>query len=140
MSWTTDASVETNAPPETVWALWTDVENWPTWDQEVQHAKIQGPFATGTKGTLKPKGGPQSSFTMTDTVPFRSFTSRSKLPLTTLDFHHTLHVNGATTTVEHRVVMSGPLTFLFRRLIGTKIQRGLPHAVAELGRLASERR
>jgi Polyketide cyclase / dehydrase and lipid transport len=139
MSWTTEASIKTAASPEAIWSLWADVEAWPKWDHEVQTAQLHGPFETGTKGTLKPKGGPRTSFTMTEVVPFRSFTDRSTLPFATLDFHHSLHTDGTATTIEHRVVMTGSLTFLFRRLIGTKIKRGLPVAVARLGRLAEER-
>jgi Polyketide cyclase / dehydrase and lipid transport len=140
MSWMTEASTETTASPEAVWSLWEDVEGWPKWDDDVLKAQLHGPFETGSKGTLKPKGGPGTSFTMTEVVPFRSFTDQSKLPLATIDFHHVLHTDGSSTKIEHRVVMTGPLTFVFRRLIGSKIQRGLPGAVTKLARLAEAQR
>jgi hypothetical protein len=49
-----------------------------------------------------------------------------------VDFHHRLHRDGATIRIEHEVTMSGPLTFLFKRIIGTKLAHGLPAAVAAL--------
>jgi hypothetical protein len=62
----------------------------------------------------------------------RSFST----PLVTVDFHHTLSVADGITTIEHSVVMNGPLTPVFRRIIGTKIAKGLPTAVAALAALA----
>jgi uncharacterized membrane protein len=44
------ASVEItiNAPPEKVWSLLTDVQNWPKWQREITRAEISGPLASGT--------------------------------------------------------------------------------------------
>ncbi|MFO0095925.1 MAG: hypothetical protein ACK54K_16665, partial [Gemmatimonadaceae bacterium] len=60
----------------------------------------------------------------------------SRLPLATIDFIHTVQRDGHDTVIVHRVEMAGPLTFLFRRLIGASIARGLPAVVDRLARVA----
>ena len=51
-------TVETTASPQTIWDIWQDVKNWPTWDHGIEFSTLEGPFQNGTRGTLKPKGGP----------------------------------------------------------------------------------
>jgi uncharacterized protein YndB with AHSA1/START domain len=136
MVWVTEASAVTAATPEQVWAVWADVAGWSQWDHAVESAELDGPFEQGTRGVLKPTGGPKTRFTMTEATPNRSFTDRAGLPLGSLEFIHSLTptVNG--TIIVHRVCMRGPLTPVFRRLIGSNIERGLPSAVTALARLA----
>jgi hypothetical protein len=136
MTWTTQAVVRTKASPEQVWALWTDVATWSRWDRDVEASQLDGPFVLGTRGVLTPRGGPKTRFVLTSVEPHVGFTNRSSLPLGTLDFIHTLRVEGGETVIEHRVEMKGPLTFLFRRLVGAGIARGLPGTVAQLARTA----
>jgi hypothetical protein len=139
MSWSTQATARTKAPPEQVWKLWADVAGWSRWDDEVASSRLEGDFAVGTRGSLKPKGGPTTSFVLTHVEPNVAFSNRSSLPLATLEFVHTLRVEAGETVIEHRAEMKGPLTVLFRRLIGANIARGLPAAVARLARVAEER-
>ena len=136
MQWSTQATARTKARPEDVWRLWTDVAGWNRWDDDVQSSRLDGAFVAGARGLLKPKRGPAARFVLTHVEPCVAFTNRSKLPLATLEFVHVLAIDGGETVVTHRVVMTGPLTFLFRRLVGTGIARGLPAAVARLARAA----
>jgi hypothetical protein len=136
MTWQTTASATTTAEPARIWALWSNVSSWNSWDHEVVSSTLNGAFALGTTGTRKPRGGPTTRFVLTDVRPMVSFSDRSRLPLATLDFHHTLLVADGITTIEHSVVMNGPLTPVFRRIIGTKIAKGLPIAVAAFAALA----
>ena len=54
-----DHTVETAAPPEKIWAAWTDAGSWPEWDTELAFAALDGDFAVGAKGSLKsPTGVP----------------------------------------------------------------------------------
>lgn len=136
--WTTQAETVCGATPEAVFALW-EVERWKDWDHEVEWARLDGPFATGTTGEMKVRGGPRARFTVLAVERNRGFTDRSHLPLTNVDFQHVLEplAEGAL-RIKHTVTLSGPLAFFFSRVIGPKLKRGLPHAVKSLGRLAEE--
>jgi hypothetical protein len=137
MEWTTKASHRSTATPAQVWARWTDVDSWNEWDHEVVSSSLEGPFEPGTTGSMKPKGGPPVRFTLTAVKPNAEFSDSARLPLTTLEFHHTVVPNGAGSNIEHRVTMRGPLTFFFKRVVGAKIEKGLPDAVASLAALAA---
>lgn len=39
-----------------MWAVVTDVDNWPIWNPHEEVARLAGPFMVGTKGWSKPKG------------------------------------------------------------------------------------
>lgn len=136
MEWTTEASAQTSATPERVWGLWSDVEGWSRWDPHVVQASLDGAFSLGSSGLIRPKGGPNLRFTLVEVTINRSFIDRCRLPLATIDFIHELTPTSSGTMITHRVVMSGPLTFVFRRLIGSGIERGLPAAVRSLAECA----
>ncbi len=136
MSWETTATATTSATPQQIWALWVDVSRWNRWDHEVMSSSLDGEFVNGATGMLKPHGGPTAKFVMTEVTPLVSFSDRSRLPLATLDFHHSVAVVQGVTTIKHRVVMTELLTPLFSRIIGRKIARGLPVAVNALAALA----
>jgi hypothetical protein len=137
MTWTAKATSTSTATPAQVWAHWTDVENWHEWDHEVVSSSLKGPFEVGTSGALKSRGGPPVRFILTEVTPLVGFSNVSRLPLATVEFHHTVSADGEGSRIEHRVVMRGPMTFFFKRVIGTKIERGLPQTVASLARAAA---
>lgn len=139
MQWTCEHTEHTSASPESVWALWSDVTSWPVWDGDVKHVTLEGPFAVGTKGTLKPEGGPKVRFEITDVQPPEGFADVARLPLCRMRFEHSAVREGDRTRVTHRVAISGPATPLFSRVLGRGIARGLPETVKALARLAAER-
>ena len=60
--WTTQASAVTKGSPEDVWRLWADVGTWPKWDDGIEWCRMDGPFREGSRGEMKPKGGPKVKF------------------------------------------------------------------------------
>jgi hypothetical protein len=139
MQWTFAHTEHTPASPERIWALWSDVSGWPSWDSGVEHVTLEGPFAAGTKGVLKPRGGPKVRFALTEVQPPDGFADVAKLPLARMRFEHSAVREGDRTRVTHRVLISGPATPLFSRLIGRGIAKDLPAAVSALALAAAER-
>jgi hypothetical protein len=137
--WTTEVSRKTTATKEQIWKLWEDVPNWNVWDKEVEISELFGQFQTGTKGVLKPAGGPKTKFEMTECTNFKSFTDRSFLPLCKMDFIHTMTDTKDELVITHKIIMTGFMTFLFSRIIGNKIKVGLPVAVEKLIELAEKK-
>ena len=136
--WTAQATRKTTATKEQIWKLWADVSNWNIWDKEIETSELFGDFKAGTKGVLKPVGGPKTKFEMTECVNFNSFTDRSFLPLCKMDFIHTMTEFKDEIEITHKVVMTGFMTFLFSKVIGSKIEVGLPIAVEKLIEIAGK--
>lgn len=49
MPFNREFTTTTSAARSVIWALWTDVNNWPSWNAGVAHAKLTGPFVVGTE-------------------------------------------------------------------------------------------
>lgn len=75
--------VETTASQETIWRLWSDVENWNTFDTllEYSYLKEGQEFETGGTGYLKAATGPKTKFILTDVNAPHAFSEKLKLPL-----------------------------------------------------------
>jgi Polyketide cyclase / dehydrase and lipid transport len=132
-------SVHINAPSAVVYELYSAVSSWPTWDPEVERSSISGPFAAGTVGTLKPRGGPDSKIELIEVTAGRSFTVRCKLPLCEMTFGHELTQVASLTTATHSVTFSGPLSAVFGFLIGRGIKKTLPETMNGLRHAAETR-
>ncbi len=120
-------TVETTASPEAVWEIWQDGKNWNTWDPGIEYSTIDGPFKTGTTGTLKPKGGPLVHTKLTDVLPYTSFVDEAKLTLARIIVTHSMTRVGNKTHVTHQIEMKGPLAFFFAFVIGRDMKKNLPH-------------
>ena len=119
-------TVRVGAPPEAVWALWTDVAGWPRWDTELDSASLDGPFAAGARGRLVPKRGPSARFTVTELDPGRSYTFETALPMARLRVRRFWTEAAGGPEITHAVSFHGPLGGVFARRLGPAFRRALP--------------
>lgn len=119
-------TIETKASPSQIWQVWQDVPNWNSWDHGIEYSTINGPFKTGTTGTLKPKGGPLVHTTLTQVEPLKQFVDESNLFLGKIIVSHFISEKGGKREVTHQIEMTGPLSFLYAILIGRTMKKNLP--------------
>lgn len=124
-------TVATRAPAERIWAVWTDVANWPHWDTELVSASLTGPFEQGAKGTLKPRGAPVSGFVLSEVTPGRSYTFTTTLPLGKLYVRRYL-TDSPTLAFTHEVRFTGPLAPVFEVVLGARYRKALPEVMQRL--------
>ena len=80
--WTKSHSIVTKeVTKEQMWKLFADVNNWHTWDEGIEFAKMEGEFEKGNFFTLRPKGGPNVKVELLETVENKSFLDVTKFPL-----------------------------------------------------------
>ena len=135
MTTITTAQVTSSAPPSAFFAQWADMDTWPEWNTDTEWVRRDGPFATGTKGQLKPKGGPKVRFVLESVVPERDFVDVSLLLGARLTFRHTvtaLPECGCRVDVE--VTLEGPLAPVWNLLLGKGFRAS---AQPDLDRLAA---
>jgi ligand-binding SRPBCC domain-containing protein len=134
--WSFENTETTTATPAAVWARYAEPTTWPEWDHEIEKVTVEGPLAVGTRGTLKPVGGPLTRFAYTQVEPGVSFTDVTKLPLARLTFRHRIEPTAEGCRFTHQVSITGPLSWLFARIIGRKIEAGLATAMRALAAMA----
>jgi hypothetical protein len=127
-------SVETTAPAAAIWALWSDVGQWTSWDTSVESVKLDGPFEVGSRGTMVIPGQPPITFALTEVVPGRGFVDETEIPGALLRFGHALEPLGdGRVRVTHRVEIEGPAA----QDMGPMVTSDVPEAMEALVKLAS---
>jgi uncharacterized membrane protein len=114
-------SIVIDAPIETVWAVFSDVERWPTWAASFTSVElIDGPLRLGAKARIRQPRLPTLVWEVTSWAPGRSWTWTVTSPGARTDASHVLMRTGERTTAEQSVTWSG----LFGRLAAL-LYRGL---------------
>lgn len=134
-----NARITSAAAPAAFFARWADMATWPEWNADTEWVRLDGPFATGSTGVLKPKGGPRTKFVIAE-LSDSEFTDVSLLLGARLTFHHLI---GATpdggSEVRVAVTLAGPLARVWNLILGKGIKESLQRdlealqAVAETG-------
>lgn len=136
-------SLQIHASPATLWAIYAAVGDWPAWDPDLLGAGIDGPFAVGSTGWIKPVDAPRMKTRILSLVAAQSFTAEARLPLCRMEFTHSVRpvarAPDASVLVTHGVDFHGPLAPLFRRMLRRKISDSLPSALQGLKRYAETR-
>lgn len=127
--------VTTAAPPEAIWALWTDAGTWKDWDKGLKSASHEGAMAVGTKGKIIPLEGPSATFTVTALEPGASYAFRTGLPLANLTVAREI-TGTQPTRLRHSVSFSGPLAGYWADQFGTGFRAALPPTMETLASMA----
>jgi hypothetical protein len=138
--WEFEHSADSKASPAAIWNRYTDVENWSQWSQKgVEESSLDGDFKVGTEGMTKAPHLPKEKFELIEVEPERRFVSQAKLPGGTLVFEHQIEPTEGGTRITHKASLDGPLSFVWRPLVGRMVQRGLPDGVDRLAEIAVEK-
>jgi uncharacterized protein YndB with AHSA1/START domain len=134
---TQERSVETTASPQAVWKLWSDTSTWQEWNPDVQTMSLNGPFATGTMGTMKTKQGTRQ-IVLSEVVPGRSFRLETTvIPLTRFFFDCTVASGAAgKTKISQAVTVGGPLGGVVGGMMSKQIADTFPALLQGLARKA----
>lgn len=125
---------------EAIWETAIDVAHWADWDPHEEKSRIEGPFAPGTKGWVKPKGAPGGPFTLVDVQPQASWSSEAGIPFGKLRGLSTYTPNGdGTVTVSKRMEVHGPFRPIFRLIWEKGIRSDMQLSFQALGVEAKRR-
>lgn len=140
LNWSYTASVPTTASAEQIWALWSKPQDWGLWDDGIEWVQLEGEFVSGSKGFLKPSGAGKIPFQILEATQNQSFSDRSALPLTHLDFGHQYAANadGTGGMLHYSVRIHGWLMPLFWLLIGRDVKKNLAHNMRKLAAHAEQ--
>jgi hypothetical protein len=130
--WSVKSDVTIKARVKDVWALWSDVGSWPIWSQDVEWSKLDGLFLVGSKGTIKPKDWPASTFTITQIEEGKNFTTESFLPKIKMNFSYKMSTEGDLVHLIHRITVSGLLAPILWLMLRNKMKKSLEKNIKNL--------
>ena len=110
------------APIAVVWAVYSDIEQWPGWTASVTTARLdpRGPLAIGSRASIKQPRFPRVTWTVTALEPQRSWqwANHSVGAHTTADHRLTPLDSGSTKvdlSIDQRGVLGRPIGWLVKR-------------------------
>ena len=128
-----------NLPREALFAVMTDINNWPKWDLDLVAATHDGaPLRPGSGFSITPKGNKPVAMSVEAIEAPGLFVDQAKLPLGCIRGVHRLEAMPEGTRLIHEVSTSGPLAWLWDRVITRDIGAGLAEQAARLGAYAAQ--
>ncbi|WP_316576104.1 DUF1731 domain-containing protein [Nocardia canadensis] len=131
-------------PPESVWSVLGDPEQWPEWNPGVRSVRMHGPVAVGATGDYLPNsqtaarvhgrfGGP---FTVTAVVPNRELTIEQPEPAGTMHLTWRLTPRDGGTEITQELRFTGPSAAAARAVVRPFIETDARVNFSRLARLA----
>lgn len=140
---------------KTVWDLWADVNNWPMWHGDLDDCTMEGPFQAGNHFMLKPKGMGAVKITLTDVKEGVYFTDCTHFFGAKMYDTHTIEKAPTRNTkkdtkgetkknkdglkLTNTLTVTGPLAWLWIRLVAKNIAASVPSDMESFVALARER-
>lgn len=121
-------TVATTAPPQAIWALWSDTDTWSDWDPAVEAVSIGGDFAQGSTGTMTLTGGIEVPVTLEVVDAGTRYLDRLDMGELVIRIDHVVvpTANGAEVTVSTTIEGPGAED------IGPMVTHDAPIAMARL--------
>jgi hypothetical protein len=137
--WTKSHSIiTTKATKEQMWKLFADVNNWNSWDEGIEYAKMEGKFEKGNHFILKPKGGPKVKIQLVEAIENKKFVDYTKFPLAKMYGEHVFEETPAGLKITTTMKVNGTLGFLWRKLVAENIANALPKEMEQQVNYASK--
>ncbi|HEY9258681.1 SRPBCC family protein [Chitinophaga sp.] len=130
--------VTKEATKEQMWKLFADVNNWHTWDNGIEYAKLDGAFEKGNHFLLKPKKGPKIKIELYETIPNKKFVDLTHFPLAKMYGEHTFEDTPEGLKLTVTMTVSGVLGFLWKKIVAQDIVNHLPEEMQNQVRVASK--
>ncbi len=124
----TDCSIEIDAPPSVVWAIFADVERWSQWTASIDAiVPLDGPgIEVGNRFEIKQPRFPKLVWEVTDATPGSSWTwTQRSLGGTTLASHEVTERDDGGTLVHQSIDQRGPIGSLIGRVMRSLTRRYL---------------
>src|SRR5262245_22179921 len=124
--WEFEHSVEAPVSRQRVWALWTDISGWPSWNPGVSDAELDGPVIDGATRLVHAEGGPTPPLQVLPIEPERHFVPEASERCVRLRFddERTEMADGEL-RITQRARMTGLATPLLRHTAGARLERSI---------------
>ena len=117
-----EASLETTAPADKVWRVWSDVNSWPQWNPDMKASRLDGAMKLGMTGNIDTRSGGKHDVVVTQYEEGRSFELESTaLPGTKMAIRATIAPSGSGTRITQGFEPRGLLAPIVGPMMGGAI-------------------
>lgn len=134
--WTYEHTIHTQAKADALWALYSDVSTWSSWDGDNEGTTLDGEFVAGSRGRMTFKGQDPIDYTLVEVEPERFFVDESDFGAFAVRFEHQLIPTEQGTQITHRILISGQAAAQVGPDLGPKITADVPVAMANIAKMA----
>jgi hypothetical protein len=136
--WETTSTLETDVLPDAIWEkAYADAAVWPRWNAEIKRVGLDGPLGLGARARIVFGSGLRLRFHVVEFEQGRLFTDESRLPGARMGHRHSLEETGAGCRLTNTIYVDGPMSWLWRRVLGPAAERALPDAQRAAAELSS---
>jgi hypothetical protein len=125
--WETTSILEADVSPIAVWEkAYADAEAWPKWNAAIKRARLDGPLALGAQARIVFGTGLRLRFRVVEFEQGRLFTDESRLAGARMGHRHLIEPTDGGCRLTNTIYIEGPMTFIWRRIMGPTAARALP--------------
>ena len=121
---------------QTAWKLSTDVNQWHEWHEDLDYCKMEEPFEVGNHFMLKPKGVKPVKIVLTDVQEGKCFIDCTTFFGAKMYDTHAFEDTSEGLKLTNTVVVTGPLKWLWIKLVAQNVANSAPEQMEALARLA----
>ncbi len=115
------SKVYQNISAEQIWKLWTDINNWPSWNADLEYCKLEQAFKVGSVFKFKPKGAPAVQISLVEIDYEKMFTDCTKFWGAKMYGKHEMRVEGSALKLSTTITFTGILKRLWIKLVAQKV-------------------
>jgi len=135
--WTqTHSKIYQGIKKEDIWHLWTDVNNWTAWHDDLDYCKMEGEFRVGNHFRLKPKSAPAVKIELVEIIEGQKFTDCTKFFGAKMYDTHALEETKEGLCLTNTLVVTGLLKLLWIKLVAQNVADTVPQEMDALVNLA----
>lgn len=139
--WTYIHEKECNIDLDRLWDLYSNLENWKQWDEEIEKITLNGEFISGSKGIMYMEGQDPMNFILTDVEIKKHFIDETFIePLNTsiIVGHYIDKINNDRFILRHSVIIKGDNADMVAEQIGESFTVDIPKSMEKLIKLSSK--
>lgn len=123
---------------EDIWRIWTDINNWPTWHDDLDYCKLEGAFVVGQHFFLKPKGVRPVKILISEINEGHSFTDCTSFLGAKMYDTHAIVNTPKGLELTNTLVVTGPLKWLWIKLVAQNVADSIPRETEALIKRAKD--
>lgn len=137
--WTKSHTIVTKeATKEQMWKLFTDINNWHLWNNEIEFAKLEGKAEAGNYYLIKPKNGRVVKVELIEVIENKHCLELGRFPLAQMYYDHLLEETLDGLKITSTITVNGLLSFLWVNLVIKKIAATMASHVQDQIKVASK--